>query len=432
MKEVRIGVIGFGTVGSGVVKGLRLNRRAIRERTGLDITVKTIADLDLERDRGVDTAGITLTRDYRDIAGDEEVSIVVQVVGGTETAFDIMKELLERGKNVVTANKALLAERGPELFETARRNGVTIAFEASTAGGIPILSTLRTGLAGNTIQSVYGIVNGTSNYILSSMTHRDLAYEEALREAQENGYAEEDPTLDVEGIDAAHKLILLAALGFRRIVSMEDIHIEGITAVKSKDIAFARELGYTVKSLAVAARRENGLELRVHPTLLPRDHPLSAVSDAYNAVCVRGNLVGETMFYGKGAGSEPTASAVIADVIETASGVYGKTFETLCYFTGEEEIRVIPFSETVSKFYMRLTVEDKPGVLARITGVLTRTGISIASIIQKETAGTHAEIELMTHECRERDFQEARAEIERLEVVKEKASFIRAFDLRCC
>jgi len=429
MKQVKIGLIGFGTVGTGVVHGLQVNRKHIADTTGFDITIKTIADIDIKTDRGLDIGSTALTQDYHDIANDSEIEIVAQLVGGIDTANDIMMYLLKHGKKIVTANKALLAYKGPELFMTARQYKSSIAFEASTAGGIPIISVLRDGLGGNSIHSIYGIVNGTSNYILSQMTEYNYPYEKALNEARKKGYAEEDPSLDVNGDDAAHKLILLTAIGFRSVVSMDDIHIEGITKINQTDINFARELGYTVKSLAVGILRENGLELRIHPTLLPREHPLASVKGVFNAVCVRDNLAGETMFYGKGAGSYPTASAVIADIIETASGSYGPKFANLCYFSDNGSPSVIPFSETISKFYTRITAKDIPGVVARITSIFSDNNISIASMIQKESTGSEAGIEFMTHKCREADFQNAVQEIKKLDFVIDPPAFIRALDV---
>ncbi len=429
MEKHRIGLIGFGTVGSGVVQGLIENGPVIRRKTGLDIEVKTIADIDTATDRGIDLGSARLTNDYTEILNDAEISLVVQLVGGTEIAFRIMKELLEKGKHVVTANKALLAEKGPELFKTAKENGVSIAFEASCAGGIPIISAMRDGLAGNSIDSFFGIVNGTSNYILSEMSLKDLPYDTALKGAQEKGYAEADPTFDVEGIDAAHKLVLLTAIAFRAEVSMDNIYIEGITNIEKTDISFAKELGYTVKSLAIGRMRDDGLELRVHPTLLPVSHPLSSVNGSFNAVCIDSNLVGETMFYGKGAGSLPTGSAVIADIIETLLGAYDVKFRNLCWFSDNDSVKVIPFSETVSRFYVRFSVKDVPGVIAKITTVLSENNISIASMIQHESRDEKAGIEMMTHECTEKDFQAALATIAKLDFVAGKPSFIRALDM---
>lgn len=429
MKQVNIALIGFGTVGTGVVHGLSANMQHIINTTDMNIRIKTIADIDLNTDRGIDISGITITENYRDIAEDGEIDIAVQLIGGIDTAFTVMTDLLKSGKKVVTANKALLAHKGAELFRTAAEHGSSIAFEASTGGGIPIISALRDGLTANINQSVYGIVNGTSNYILSRMTEQDCPFDKALHDAQEKGYAEEDPSLDLDGSDAAHKLLILTAVGFRTAVSMDDIYVEGITEIKQEDISVARELGYTVKSLAIAIRRENGLELRVHPTLLSDSHPLSSVSGVFNAICVKGNLVGETMFYGKGAGSHPTASAVIADVIETASGAYASKFRNLCYFRENGFPSIIPFSETLSKFYLRIRVKDVPGVLADITSILSKNTISVASMIQKESAGNETAIEFMTHECCEADFQNAVKEIKERNFVLANPAFIRALDV---
>lgn len=427
-KEV-IGVIGFGTVGSGVVKGINLNGQLIGKNTGIDIHIKTIADIDTSTDRGVDISTSKLTDKYEDILNDDEIEIVVQLIGGTDAAFDIMMKLLEKGKKVVTANKALLALKGPALFQAAKKNNTTIAFEASTAGGIPILAAIRDGLAGNAINSFYGIVNGTSNYILTQMTYKECSYENALDDAREKGYAEADPSFDVKGIDSAHKLIILTAIGFQSIVSMENVFIEGITHIDKTDINFARELGYTVKSLAIGIKNEQGLELRVHPTLLPNSHPLASVNGVFNAICLNGNLVGETMFYGQGAGSLPTASAVIADIVDTALGRYEQRFKNLCYFKENSTINIIPFSEYISKFYVRFMVKDLAGVLAKITSILSHNNISIASMIQKPSISGETGIEIMTHKCVEKDFNHAIEETKKLDFITKSPAFIRALDL---
>lgn len=429
MKKEVIGLIGFGIVGSGVVQGLAMNRTGITARTGMDLSIKTIADVDIKRDRGVDIGTAELTDDYRRIRDDKDIRIVVQVVGGTKIAFDIMMDLVKHGKRVVTANKALLASRGTELFQAAREHKTTIAFEASTAGGIPIIAAMRDGLIGNEIQSFYGIVNGTCNYILSQMALKDWSYEEALADARRKGYAEADPTFDVEGIDSAHKLVILTATGFQTVVSMDQVHVEGITAIDKTDITFARELGYAVKSLAIGIRRPEGLELRVHPTLIPQRHPLASVNGVFNAICLDSNLVGETMFYGRGAGSLPTASAIIADVVETALGAYDAKFANLCHFRTGKTATVIPFEETVSKFYIRFSVKDIPGVLARITAILSAHRISVASMLQKESVEGETGIEMMTHECREKDFSRAIQETGALDFVLKPPAFIRAIDV---
>ena len=431
MKSIAIGIIGFGTVGSGVVEGINRNREYIRMTTDIDISIKTIADLDITTSRGVSTESITLTTNYQDILNDADISLVVQLVGGTTIARDIMIEAIKAGKKIVTANKALLAHHGPELFALAQKHNTTIAFEASVAGGIPVLSALREGLAANTIQSIYGIVNGTCNYILSQMTEHTTAYETTLQDAMDKGYAEADPTFDVEGFDSAHKLVILTALGFQTIVSLDDIYIEGISHIEVKDINHAHELGYAVKSLAIAIKKEQGLELRIHPTLIPHSHPLASVNDVFNAVYIDGDMVGQTMFYGKGAGSHPTASAVIADIIETASERYSLQFPNLAYNRKQKQsTKLIPFEQTVSRFYVRFTVHDEPGVLATIASILSNHSISVDSLIQKETTKKElVDIELMTASCTEHDFQQALKETSNLDFIRNTPSFIRAIDL---
>jgi len=426
-KTCCVGLIGFGTVGTGVARILLERADPLRAKTGIHIVLRWICDVDVTTHRGVCVPEGVLTTDLDDVLGDPAIEVVMELVGGTTVAKDITLRAIAAGKSVVTANKALLAEAGRELFQAARERGVSICFEASVGGGIPIIAALRDGLIANDIESIMGIVNGTCNYILSRMAADGTAYQDALAEAQRLGYAESDPTLDVEGIDSAHKLAILAALGFAADFHYDEIYIEGIAATDPADIAYATELGYALKLLAIGKRFGDELELRVHPTLLPVEHPLASVHDVFNAICVRGSAVGETMFYGRGAGQMPTASAVVADLVDTLLGKAKRTFERLRLFPGRtESLRVRGIEETESRHYLRFNALDRPGVLARIAGEFGRHQISIASVIQKERHATRAvPLIIMTHPAREANLRQAIADIEPHGVVEGSPVVIR-------
>ena len=413
-KTCYVGLVGFGTIGTGVAKILLSNGEQLRAKTGIDIVLKRICDIDVTRDRGIQVPEGVLTTRLEDVLNDPEIEVVIELVGGTTVAKDITARAIAAGKRIVTANKALLAEAGRELFRAARERGVSISFEASVGGGIPIIAALRDGLIANDIQSIVGIVNGTCNYILSRMTAEGASYEKALAEAQRLGYAERDPTLDVEGIDSAHKLAILAALGFAADFRYESIHVEGITRTDPADIVCAAELGYTLKLLAIGKRIGDGLELRVHPTLLPNEHPLASVHDVFNGICVIGSAVGETMFYGRGAGQMPTASAVVSDLVDIFIGKAERTFERLRLFPGRtESLRVRSIDEIESRYYLRFSALDRPGVLAQIAGEFGRHQISIASVMQEERHATRAvPLIIMTHQAREANLRKALAGIE--------------------
>jgi homoserine dehydrogenase len=412
-KSCCVGLVGFGTVGAGVAKILLEDAEALRARTGLTITLKRICDIDVTTDRGVAVPEGVLTQDLAAILADPEIQVVVELVGGTTIAKDITLRAIAAGKSIVTANKALLAEAGRELFQAARQQGVSISFEGSVGGGIPIIAALRDGLIANEIQSIVGIVNGTCNYILSQMAAEGATYRKALGEAQRLGYAERDPTLDVEGIDSAHKLTILAALGFAADFPYRELHVEGISKTELADIRYAAELGYTLKLLAIGKRVGNELELRVHPTLLPQEHPLSSVHDVFNAVCVTGSAVGETMFYGRGAGQMPTASAVVADLVDVLLGKAERTFERLRLFSGHtEDLRIRKIEEIETRYYLRFNALDRPGVFGAIASEFGRQRVSIASVIQKERHAARAvPLVIMTHQAREADLRRAIADI---------------------
>lgn len=427
--EVRIGLLGLGTVGSGVLKIYRANRAGLEEKAGCRLVFAAVADKDLTSPR----AGLTLSEwpligDAAKVLNDPKVQVVVELIGGLEPARSFILRALAKGKHVVTANKALVATHGRELFEEARRQGVLLGFEAAVAGGVPIIRALKDGLAANRILSLYGIVNGTSNFILSKMTDEGREVAEVLREAQAKGYAEADPTLDVEGIDSAHKLQILASLAFRTPVDLKEIHTEGIAGITAQEIAYARELGYRIKLLAIAKAQAGALEVRVHPTMIPADVPLAAVSGVFNAIFVSGDAVGDQMFYGRGAGQMPTASAVWSDIIEIARrlGAGHAALPQDLPVVGGSPMRLRPMEEIRSAYYLRVMALDKPGVLSQVAGVLGRHDISIASVIQKGREEAAAvPVVMMTHEARERDMREALAEIDRLAVVAGRTVMIR-------
>ncbi len=429
MKDVRLGLLGLGTVGAGVVKILEAERARLEERAGCRLRLAAVADLDVTRPRpGLDLARLPLTTDAGRVLDDPSIEIVLELIGGLEPARSFILRALAAGKHVVTANKALLAHHGAELYEEARRRGVTLAFEAAVAGGIPLIRSVKEGLVANRILSLFGIVNGTSNYVLSRMTDEGLDFGVALAEAQAQGYAEADPTLDIEGLDSAHKLQILVTLAFRTFVDLKDIHTEGITRVTQQDIAYARELGYRVKLLAIAKASGDGVEARVHPTLIPQASPLAAVGGVFNAVFIAGHAVGDLMFYGRGAGQLPTASAVWSDTVEIARrlahGIPALALELPPTEPGPVAVR--PMEEIRCGYYLRVMAQDRPGVLSRVAGILGQNDISIASVIQKGRAtGEAVPVVMMTHEARERDMRAALAAIDRLPVVAAPTTMIR-------
>ncbi|MBL7222262.1 MAG: homoserine dehydrogenase [Candidatus Brocadiae bacterium] len=413
-KTCSVGLVGFGTIGAGVARILLENADQLRAKTGITIILKRICDLDITTDRGVAVSEGVLTTSLDDVIDDPEIEVVIELVGGLTVAKQIVLRAVAAGKSVVTANKALLAEEGRELYQAAHERGVPIAFEASVGGGIPVIAALRDGLIANDIQSIIGIVNGTCNYILTRMAAEGARYDDVLADAQRLGYAEADPALDVGGGDSAHKLAILAALGFAGDFGYDEIHVEGIQATDPIDIAYARELGYTLKLLAIGKRFGDELELRVHPTLLPDEHPLASVHDVFNAVCIRGSAVGDTMFYGRGAGQMPTASAVVADLVDILLGKAKHTFDRLRLFPGRtESLRVRPIGEVETRYYLRFAALDHPGVLARIAGEFGDHDISIASVMQKERHATQAvPLVILTHQATEAKLRRALAAIE--------------------
>lgn len=429
MPDIGIGLLGLGTVGAGVLKIFQQHKAALEAKAGCRLLMQAVATRDVTRPReGLALSDWPLTTDIERGLGDPGIAIVIELIGGLEPARTYVLRAMAAGKHVVTANKALLATHGRELFEEARRRGVLLGFEAAVAGGLPIIRALRDGLVANRILSVHGIVNGTSNFILTKMTGEGRAFGEVLREAQAAGYAEADPTLDIEGVDSAHKLQILASLAFRTAVDLKEIHTEGITGVTPEEIANARELGYRIKLLAIAKVTDDALEARVHPTMIPAESPLASVSGVFNAIVVSGDAVGDQMFYGRGAGQMPTASAVWSDAIEIArrAAYQHEALPEDLPLIGAGGLRLRPMEEIRSAYYLRVMAQDRPGVLAQVAGALGRHQISIASVLQKERSGVAAvPVVMMTHEARERDMRGALEEIDRLDVVAGRTVVLR-------
>jgi len=431
MRDIKVGLIGLGTVGVGVVRILQKNSRLIEKRLGSRIILKRIADIDLKTDRGVKFRPGVLTKRAEDVIHDPEIDIVMELIGGIEPARTFILKTLQKGKHIVTANKALLALHGVEIFRAAQRSGVDVGFEGSVAGGIPLIRSIKEGLVANRIHSIFGILNGTSNYILSKMTDEGRSFKEVLKEAQEKGYAEADPTYDVEGIDAAHKLAILIRLAYGTPLDFRDIFISGISEVMPLDIQFSREFGYRIKLLAIAKMDHGRIEARVHPTMIPEGHLLSTVDSVFNAIYIQGDAVGPTLFYGQGAGQMPTASAVVSDLVELGRNILirasGRRVPLLSY--QESAIEKIPLKkmeDVVMPFYMRFSAVDRPRVLSRISGILGKNDISISSVIQKGRQVNGAvPVVIMTHEAREKNVHRALKEIDRLGVILGKTMYLR-------
>ncbi len=431
MREIKVGMIGFGTVGSGVARILQENAGLIERRVGARVVLKRIADVDVTTDRGVKLRPGVLVSNADEVLNDPEIAIVMELIGGIEPAKRFILKAIQNGKHVVTANKALLALHGDEIFKAAQRYGVDVNFEGSVGGGIPIIRSVKEGLVANQVQSVYGILNGTSNYILSKMTDEGRGFEDVLKEAQAKGYAEADPTYDVEGIDAAHKLTILVRLAYGTPFRFQDVFIAGISEISSLDIQFCREFGYRIKLLAIAKMDQGRLEARVHPTLIPEQHLLSTIDSVFNAVYIKGDAVGPTLFYGQGAGKMPTGSAVVSDIIELARNILvriqGRRVPPLSY--QETFIKKVPIKkmdDIVMSYYLRVSAMDRPGVLSRISGILGKNDISISSVIQKGRKIKGAvPIVMMTHEAKEMNMRRALREIDRLGVISGKTMLIR-------
>lgn len=413
---IRIGLLGCGTVGTGVVKLLDQNRTAISAKTGSEIVITKVLEKDKQKCLQLGLAEGMITSNIEDIVGDPSIDIVVELIGGIEPALSYITAAMNKGKHIVTANKDLIAEHGKELFDAAAANGVDFYFEASVGGGIPIIYPLKQSLAGNQIQEVIGILNGTTNYILTMMSQEGRDYNEVLKEAQELGYAESDPTADVGGFDAARKIAILSSIAFNSRVTLSDVYVEGITAITPKDIIYARELGFVIKLLAVAKDVDGKIQARVHPAFIPVKHPLANVNGVFNAIFVRGNAVGEIMHFGRGAGQMPTASAVVGDIIEIGRNMAFKINSRIgctCY----EDKEILPIDELCAEYYIRMTVTDRPGVLAGIAGVFGANDVSIASVIQKASKGDKAELIMITHAVKEKHLQNSLSTLKGMDIV---------------
>ena len=451
MKPIQVGLLGIGTVGSGTFNVLTRNQEEIRRRAGRGIEITMVADLNVERAREIVGDRARVVADAREIIANPEIDIVIELIGGYGIARALVLEAIDAGKHVVTANKALLAVHGTEIFAAASAKGVMVAFEAAVAGGIPIIKALREGLTANQVQWVAGIINGTTNFILSEMRDKGLDFDVVLKEAQRLGYAEADPTFDIEGVDAAHKATLMSALAFGIPVQFDKAHVEGITQLAAQDIKYAEQLGYRIKLLGITKRADKGIELRVHPSLVPAKRLIANVEGAMNAVVVHGDAVGTTLYYGKGAGSEPTASAVIADLVDItrlieadpAHRVPHLAFQSHTLGAAGQELPVLPMADVVTSYYLRIRVADQAGVLAKITGLLAGAGISIDALLQREAdevggEGTNPEgtqsipqtdLIILTHDTREGDMNAALAQIQALPTVLAPITRIRKEEL---
>lgn len=426
-RSVKVGVIGFGTVGGGVVDILQQNRELIKNRTGVNIELKSVVSKSFSN-VGVEILYAKKLSDYNDVINDEEIDIVVELVGGIDVPFDIISKAISKKKSVVTANKALLAERGHILFRMAEENGVTIGFEASVAGGIPIIRSIADAMVGDKVSEILGILNGTTNFILTKMFEENIEFEEALKEAQRLGFAEADPSLDIDGIDTAHKITILSQLAFNTFVDFNSVHIEGIRNISLIDIKYAYEMGFVLKLLGIAKLDDDGkVEIRVHPALISKDNQLASVKNEYNGVLVKSKNLGITMYYGKGAGRYPTAVSVVSDIVEIAKNFDNpRRVNKISHFT-EREVK--PMGDILSKYYLRFLVIDKPGVLSIISKILGDNNISIASVIQKEVMPHEfVPLVMVTHHAKEKDLMKAVAEINSLNVVKGSGAVIRIVD----
>lgn len=428
MRKINIGLIGFGNVGSGVVKILRDKKYFLSQKLGVEINVSKICDKDIVSKRMVRIDKVLLTGDAREIINDPQIDIVVELIGGLHPAKEYIMEALKKGKHIVTANKALLAQDGRELFSFALDRGKSIYFEASVGAGIPIIKSLREGLVANKFYSIFGIVNGTSNFILSQMSHKTCTFNEALKEAKLKGFAEKDPALDIEGIDSAHKLILLTYLCFGRWVNPSDIFIEGISQISLADVNYASELGFEIKLLAIAKKVGSELEVRVHPTFIAKTHLLSSVTGIFNAIYVLSDLAGSLLFYGQGAGQMSAASAVVSDLADLTQDIKAGFFRPTLNIVLDKSIKKLRnIDEIESRYYIRFLVEDRPGVLAKISGILAKFGISIASVTQKESSRTAQSVPvvMIIHEAKEKHLRAALKMIDRLDMIKQKSVAIR-------
>jgi homoserine dehydrogenase len=431
VQPVNVGLLGLGTVGGGTLAVLRRNRDEISRRAGREIQVTRASVRDANKSRGFEPGAVVISEDSTSVVDDPEIEIVVELIGGIEPAYELVLRAINNGKHVVTANKALIALHGNEIFQAAQAKGVMVAFEAAVAGGIPAIKTLRESLAGNRIEWIAGIINGTSNYILTAMSEDARAFDDVLAEAQQLGYAEADPGFDIDGTDAAHKLTILAAIAFGIPLQFEKVYCEGIAAVVQEDIVNAGQLGYRIKHLGIARRSDSGVELRVHPTLVPARRVIANVDGVMNAVLVKGDAVGPTLLYGAGAGAEPTASSVVADLVDVTRALTSDPENRVPHLAFQpdslSDLRILSIDEITTSYYLRMQVLDRPGVMADVTRILADRGISIEALLQKATApdGLPVTIILLTHQVVERSMDEALADISELEAVRGEITRIR-------
>ena len=431
MKAIKVGLLGIGTVGAGTFTVLQRNQEEIRRRAGRGIEIVMVADLDTERAKAITGGKAEVVNDANLVVNNPEIDIVVELIGGYGIARDMVMKAIANGKHVVTANKALLALHGTEIFKAAQEKGVMVAFEAAVAGGIPIIKALREGLTANRIQWIAGIINGTTNFILSEMRDKGLDFDVVLKEAQRLGYAEADPTFDIEGIDAAHKATIMSAIAFGVPVQFDKAYVEGITKLSAIDIRYAEQLGYRIKLLGIARRTPEGIELRVHPTLIPAGRLIANVEGAMNAVLVQGDAVGATLYYGKGAGSEPTASAVIADLVDITRLATANAEHRVPYLAFQpnemSDTPILPMAEVTSSYYLRIRVADTVGVLANVTRILADSSISVDAMLQKGAGEgeTATDLIILTHQTKEKQVDAAIAAIEALTTVQGKVTRIR-------
>ena len=435
MKPINIGLLGIGTVGSGTFAVLKRNQEEIARRAGREIVIKIIADRDIEKARRIAGDGTLITSDANEVVTHPDVDIVVELIGGYTTAKELTLKAIENGKHVVTANKAMLASHGTEIFAAAEKQGVMVAFEAAVAGGIPIIKALREGLTANRIEWIAGIINGTGNFILSEMRSKGLSFDTVLNQAQKLGYAEADPTFDIEGIDAAHKISILASIAFGIPIQFDKVYTEGITKLTGEDISYAEELGYRIKLLGITKKTAKVIELRVHPTLIPSRRLIANVEGVMNAVVVKGDAVGPTLYYGTGAGAEPTASAVIADLVDVTRMHTADPKQRVPHLGVQPnsllDIRILPMEEVETSYYLRLQALDRPGVLANITYILAEFEISIDAMVQKEPKKDEEQVDIivLTHLSIEKNINAAIAKIEELTSVMGKITRIRLEEL---
>jgi len=435
MKPIQVGLLGIGTVGSGTFEVLRRNQEEIQRRAGRPIQITMVADLDEARARQVVGSQAQVVTDARAVIANHEIDIVIELIGGYGIARQLVLEAIAAGKHVVTANKALLAVHGSEIFAAAHAKGVMVAFEAAVAGGIPIIKALREGLTANRIQWIAGIINGTTNFILSEMREKGLSFDTVLKEAQRLGYAEADPTFDIEGVDAAHKATIMSAIAFGIPVQFDQAYVEGITKLEAQDIRYAEQLGYRIKLLGIAKRAAQGVELRVHPCLIPAKRLIANVEGAMNAVVVQADAVGTTLYYGKGAGSEPTASAVVADLVDITRLHTADPLHRVPHLAFQPDslssLPILPMAQVVTSYYLRLRVADQAGVLAKVTGILAQADISIDAVLQREAGEGENQTDLiiLTHDCAEQRMNQAMAEMQQLSTVLGPITRIRKEEL---